>query len=352
MATTTTKSSVPLPQHLRMETEVLELRTRHPFIIARGGQSEYRTVWVRLRDQDDYEGWGEAAPSKFYGETPETVLAALNHYAGLMPEDPFDIEEAERRWQLSLRGNPSARAALSAALHDLVGKRLGVPVYRLWGLDPARAPRSTFTIGLDTAERIRAKVLEAESYPILKIKLGTDRDIEILKTIRDATGKELRVDANCGWTVKHTIRMLPILKEFGVTVLEQPLPPSELDGLAEITHAADIPVIADESCLMATDIPRLVGKVDGVNIKLAKCGSLREALRMIAIARAHGLMVMVGCMIESSIAITAAAHFTPLVDIVDLDGAALLASDPFVGATIHGGQVTLPTGPGLGLRRR
>jgi L-alanine-DL-glutamate epimerase-like enolase superfamily enzyme len=237
-------------------------------------------------------------------------------------------------------------------LHDLVGKRLDIPVYRLWGLDPAKAPRSTFTIGLDSAERIRAKVLEAEPYPILKIKLGTERDIETLKAIRDITDKEIRVDANCGWTVKHTIRMLPVLKEFGVTVLEQPLPPAELDGLAAITRVADIPVIADESCLTAADIPPLVGKVDGINIKLAKCGSLREALRMIAIARAHGMMVMVGCMIESSIAITAAAHFTPLVDIVDLDGAALLDSDPFVGATIDGGQVTLPTGPGLGLRRR
>jgi L-alanine-DL-glutamate epimerase-like enolase superfamily enzyme len=146
--------------------------------------------------------------------------------------------------------------------------------------------------------------------------------------------------------------MLPVLKEFGVTLLEQPLPPSELDGLAEVTRRAEIPVIADESCETADDIPPLVGKVDGINIKLAKCGSLREAIRMIAVARAHGLMVMVGCMIESSIGITAAAHFTPLVDIVDLDGAALLADDPFVGASIDGGQVSLPPGPGLGLRRR
>ena len=195
-------------------------------------------------------------------------------------------------------------------------------------------------------------MLEAEQYPILKIKLGTDRDEEILRTIRDATDKEIRVDANCGWTVKQAIAMLPVLKEYGVTVLEQPLPPNELDGLGEITRRADIPVIADESCKTAVDIPPLVGKVDGINIKLAKCGSLREALRMIAIARAHGLMVMVGCMIESSIGITAAAHFTPLVDIVDLDGAALLSNDPFVGASIDGGQVTLPTGPGLGVRRR
>ena len=341
-----------MTHQLRMEAEYLELRTRHPFIIARGGQSDYRTVWVRLRDQDGHEGWGEAAATKFYGETPESVMSALDYYAAALPADPFDLEETERRWELRLRGNPAARAALSAALHDLVGKRLGVPVYRLWGLDAAKAPRSTFTIGIDTAEKMRAKVLEAAEYPILKIKLGTERDGEILRTVRDATDREIRVDANCGWTVKQAIGMLPVLREFGVTVLEQPLPPHELEGLAEITRRADIPVIADESCRTAADIPPLVGKVDGINIKLAKCGSLREAIRMVAVARAHGLLVMVGCMIESSIGITAAAHFTPLVDIVDLDGAALLANDPFVGAGIGGGQVTLPDGPGLGLGRR
>jgi L-Ala-D/L-Glu epimerase len=337
---------------LRMEIEVLELRTRHPFIIARGGQSDYRTVWVRLKDKDGNEGWGEAAPTRFYGETTETVLAALDTYGTQLPDDPFDLEEAERRWELALHRNPAARAALSSALHDLVGKRLGVPVYRLWGLDPAKAPRSTFTIGLDTPEKMQAKVREAQQYPILKIKLGTDRDVEILRTIRDATDREIRVDANCGWTLKQAVGMLPVLEEFGVTVLEQPLPPDQLDGLAEIRRRAEIPLIADESCEFAAHIPPLVGKVDGINIKLAKCGSLREAIRMIAIARAHGMTVMVGCMIESSIGITAAAHFTPLVDIVDLDGAALLADDPFVGATIDGGQVSLPAGPGLGVRRR
>jgi L-alanine-DL-glutamate epimerase-like enolase superfamily enzyme len=339
-------------QRLHLEAEFLELRTKHPFIIARGGQSDYQTIWVRLRDGDGNEGWGEAAPTKFYGETPESVLSALNLYACEMPDNPFDLEETERRWATKLRRNPAARSALSAALHDLVGKRLGIPVYRLWGLDPAKAPMSTFTIGLDTPEKIRAKVLEAAQYPILKIKLGTDRDVEILRTIRDTTDKEVRVDANCGWTVKRAIAMLPVLAEFGVTVLEQPLPPNELDGLAEITRRASIPVIADESCETAVDIPRLVGKVDGINIKLAKCGSLREAVRMIAIARAHGMMVMVGCMIESSLGITAAAHFSPLVDIVDLDGAALLTNDPFLGASIDGGRVTLPEGPGLGVRAR
>jgi L-alanine-DL-glutamate epimerase-like enolase superfamily enzyme len=341
-----------MSQPLRLEAEVLALRTRHPFIIARGGQSDYRTVWVRLVDGDGVEGWGEAAPNRIYGETPETVLAALQTYAEHLPSDPLELDATERRWEKLLRFNPSARVALSSALHDLAGKRLGVPVYRMWGLDPAAAPRSTFTIGMDTAEMIRQKVEEAEQYPILKIKLGSDRDLEILQTIRSLTAKELRVDANTGWNVKQAIRMLPVLEEFGVTVLEQPLPADDLDGLAQVRRASRIPVIADESCLTSADIPRLVGCVDGINIKLAKCGSLREAIRMIAIARAHQMMVMVGCMIESSVAITAAAHFTPLVDIVDLDGAALLADDPFKGATIDGGQVRLPSGPGLGLTQR
>jgi L-Ala-D/L-Glu epimerase / N-acetyl-D-glutamate racemase len=337
---------------LHLEAEVLELTTRHPFLIARGGQALHHTVWVSVRDDDGCVGWGEAAPTTYYGESPETVLAALGLYAPQLPQDPFDLESTERALRNTLSDNPSARAAISTALHDLVGKRLGVPLYRMWGLDPKATPISTFTIGLDTPEKMRAKVLEAEPYPVLKVKLGTNRDDEILRTIRGATDKELRVDANCGWTRKQAIRMLPVLEEFGVTVLEQPLPAHDLDGLGAVSRVARIPVIADESCLVATDIPPLVGAVDGINIKLAKCGSLREALRMIAVARAHGMMVMVGCMIESSIAITAAAHFTPLVDIVDLDGAALLSADPFEGATIERGRIVLPSGPGLGVRAR
>lgn len=337
---------------LRLHAEILTLQTRHPFIIARGTHHEIRTVQVTLRDGDGLEGWGEAAPQRYYGETPETVLAALGRYATALPEDPLDLETAERNLVLTLAGNPSARAAVSMALHDLVGKRLGVPLYRLWGLDPAASPPSTFTIGIDTAERIRLKIREAAGYPILKIKLGSDRDHEILRTIRDETDRELRVDANCGWTVKQAIAMLPVLEEYGVTVLEQPLPPGDLDGLARVTTAAPMPVLADESCLTVADIPRLVGCVDGINIKLAKCGSLREALRMVAVARAHDMQVMIGCMVESSIGITAAAHITPLLDYVDLDGAALLAVDPFAGATIDGGVVRLPDGPGLGVVAR
>lgn len=337
---------------LRLDSDLLTLHTTHPFIIARGGKSEYHSVLVRITDDDGVEGWGEAAATGFYGETIDTVQAALPTYATLLGDDPFALETIERRLEATLPGNASARVAISTALHDLVGKRLGIPLWRYWGLDRARAPQSTFTIGIDTPEVTRRKVAEAADFPVLKVKLGTANDLEILETIRSATDRELRVDANCGWTAAHAVAMLPVLVEFGVTVLEQPVVPDDVAGLRHVRAHASIPIIADESCVTSHDIPGLVGAVDGINIKLAKCGSLREALRMITIARAHDMMVMVGCMIESSVGITAAAHLTPLVDIVDLDGAALLRDDPFLGATIPGGQVTLPDGPGLGVRRR
>src|SRR3989454_5241118 len=340
---------------LRLAAQVLVLKTKHPFVIARGGGDDYRVVWVRLTDSDGVEGWGEADPAKYYGETADTVLAKLQLLEPHLPKDAFDLEAAEARFARVVPKNGAARAALSAALHDLLGKRLGQPLWRLWGLDPAKAPCSSFTIGIDTAEKIRLKVAEAADYPILKIKLGTDHDEEILRTIRDATDKPIRVDANAGWTLARAKQMVPVLVDYGVEFLEQPLVPDDFDGLAEVRRVAaakQLPVVVDESCLIAADIPRLAGKVDGINIKLAKCGSLREALRMIATARAHGMLVMVGCMIETSLGITAAAHFTPLVDAADLDGAALTANDPFIGATIEGGQIRLPIEPGLGVRRR
>ncbi len=344
----------PTPRHmpLRLAFDVVTLHTRHPFIIARGGRSEYQVVWVRVSDGDGTEGWGEAYPSSYYGESLEGVQAALTRVAGKLPDDPFDLDGAERRLVQLIPESAATRAALSEAYHDLVGKRLGVPVWKLWGLDAKNAPQSSFTIGIDEPEKMRQKVTEAAAYPVLKIKLGTERDEAILKTIRDATDKPIRVDANAGWDQAKALRMLPILKDYGVELLEQPLPPADLDGLGVVRAASDIPVVVDESCLVATDIPKLVGKADGINIKLAKCGSLREALRMIATARAHGMKVMVGCMIETSIAITAAAHFTPLVDFADLDGAALTVDDPFAGASIDGGQIRLPDGPGLGVRRK
>jgi L-alanine-DL-glutamate epimerase-like enolase superfamily enzyme len=342
---------------MRLETEVLTVHTAHPFVIARGGSSEWRVVWVRLIDEDGLEGWGEAAPSRFYGETADTVLAALDRLKPIIEgSQSADIEQIETAMVQALRFNAAARCAVSAALHDLQGKRLGVPLWKLWGLTPSASPRSSFTIAIAADDdTLRARVREAVSagYPILKVKLGSDHDRRIIELVRDeAPNAVLRVDANAAWTPKQTLSMAPLLKELCVEFIEQPLAPHDIDGLRFVRERCDLPIIADESCLVASDVARLAGVVDGVSLKLAKCGSLREALRIIHTARAHGMLVMAGCMIETSLGITAAAHLAPLLDCVDLDGAALLRHDPFIGATITQGVVSLPTAPGLGVARR
>lgn len=342
---------------IRLETEVVTVHTTHPFVIARGGSSEWRVVWVRLIDADGREGWGEAAPSRFYGETADTVLAALERLRPIIESaDPADIEVAEAAMVAALRFNAAARCAVSAALHDLHGKRLGVPLWQLWGLTPSAAPRTSFTIAIAADDdTLRARVREAVSagYPILKVKLGSTRDRRIIQLVRDeAPDAILRVDANAAWTPKQTLSMAPLLNELCVEFIEQPLPPQDLDGMRFVRERCELPIVADESCLVASDVARLAGAVDGVNLKLAKCGSLREAMRIIHTARAHNMLVMAGCMIETSLGITAAAHLAPLLDCVDLDGAALLRDDPFRGATIANGVVSLPTTPGLGVTRR
>jgi L-Ala-D/L-Glu epimerase len=340
---------------MKIVHEILTLHTRHPFVIARGGASEWRTVLVRVIDErDGAEGWAEAAGNRFYGETAETVVAVLPRLAAAIESvDPWALETAEAEMHRAIRGHPAAKSAVSAALHDLAAKRLGVPLYQMWGLDPRTAPASSYTIAIAGNEELRRRVDEARDYPILKVKLGTDRDAEIIRVVREAApGKQLRVDANAAWTPKHALRMIELLRELDVEFVEQPLPPHDLEGLRFVRERSALPIVADESCLVAADVARLAGVVDGINIKLAKCGGLREALRMIATARAHGMLVMAGCMIESSLGITAAAHLAPLLDHADLDGAALLADDPFVGATIEGGRIALPAGAGLGVARR
>jgi L-alanine-DL-glutamate epimerase-like enolase superfamily enzyme len=228
----------------------------------------------------------------------------------------------------------------------------------MWGLDPARAPRSSFTIAIapddeTLAERVRA----AAEYPVLKVKLGSAegiaRDQRIIRVVREAAPQAiLRVDANAAWTPKSALLMAGVLAELGVEFIEQPLPAHDVEGMRFVRERSPLPIVADESCVIASDIPKLIGAVDGINIKLAKCGGLREALRMIATARSHGLLVMCGCMIETSLGISAAAHLAPLLDCADLDGAALLSDDPYIGATIAGGVIRLPDAPGLGVVKR
>lgn len=335
---------------MKLAYRTIELKPTHPFVIARGGYAEHRNVIVRVTDNDGLEGFGEAAPNKYYGESVDTVVAALAQFrAVLEAADPFSLETTEASLDRLLRGNASAKGAVSSALHDLVGKRVNLPVHRLWGLDPARAPQSSFTIAIADNHELERRVAEAGDYPILKIKLGTDRDEEIVRIVRNAAPeKKLRVDANAVWTAKRAVRMSDFLADHGVEMLEQPVPANDIDGLRFVRKRSKLPVFADESCLVASDIGKLAGAVDGINIKLAKCGSMREAVRMVHAARAFDMQVMAGCMIESSLGISAIAQVSPLLDFADFDGAALLSSDPFRGASITGGQVRLPQASGLG----
>lgn len=340
---------------MKLTHDVSTVHTKHPFTIARWSTTEHRLIRVRVTDDDGIEGWGEAAPNRFYGETTDTALAALERLQPIVEAaNPWMLEDVETEMNRALRFNGSVKSAISAALHDLAGKRLGVPVYKLWGVDPAKAPLSSFTIAIAASDdELRDRVRQAREYPVLKVKLGTDHDEQIIRIVRETAPEAiLRVDANAAWSAKRALRMIDVLVDCGVEYVEQPLPPHDLDGLRFVRERSALPVIADESCVIATDIPRLVGVADGINIKLSKCGGLREALRMIATARAHGMLVMAGCMIETSLGITAAAHFAPLLDYADFDGAALLADDPFTGATIAGGRIRIPDAPGLGVRAR
>lgn len=341
---------------MKLSHDIAIVHTTHPFIIARGGTSEHRLLRVRISEGDGgVEGWGEAAPNRFYGETIDTALAALERLKPIVEEaNPWMLEDIEAEMNRVLRFNGSVKSAISAALHDLAGKRLGVPVYQLWGLNPAHAPLSSFTIAIASSEdQLRERVMQAFQYPVLKVKLGTDHDEQIIRVVRNsAPEKILRVDANAAWTAKDALKMIDVLVECGVEYVEQPLPPHDLEGLRFVRERSALPVICDESCVTSADIPKLVGIADGINIKLSKCGGLREALKMIATARSHGMMVMAGCMIETSLGITAAAHFAPLLDYADFDGAALLSDDPYVGATIAGGKIQIPSAPGLGVSAR
>lgn len=343
---------------LRLEFDILELATAIPFNIARLKAPPARySAWVRVRDGDGMEGWGEAPAIPYYGETADTLRAVLPRLGEAVSAasegDPHALERIEGAVAAAVGRHGGAKVGVSAALHDLVGKRLGIPVWRLWGLSPA-APPSSYTLGIEDPEVFRARVREAAAYPILKLKVGTSRDAEILRIVREeAPDKVVRVDANTAWTAKQALAALPMLREHRVELIEQPLPPGDLDGLRLLRRRSAIPIIADESCVTVGDIPRLVGAVDGVNVKLAKCGSLREAIRMIHCARAHDLQVMLGCMVESTLGIAAAVQLSPLVDYLDIDGAALLARDPFSGPGIApDGGVRFNSAPGLGVLKR
>ena len=328
----------------------LDLKLRHTFRIATSAIDVSADLLVTL-EHEGRIGHGEAHAVPYLGETREQLRQALESLGGTLDGDPAAIDDTLAALPDELKATHAAHAAIDIALHDLAGQAAGKPLWQLFGLDPAATPVTSFTIAIDTLENTQAHVIEAERYPLLKIKLGTERDIETLEAIRAVTDKPLRADANTAWTIDEAIEKLRAIEPYGVQFVEQPIPPGDADGLRRIREAVAIPIFADESCLCAADIPPLAGAVDGVNIKLMKCGGIAEARRMIALAREHGLQVMLGCFIESSVSITAAAHLSPLADFADLDGNLLIDNDPFEGVTLDpDARLILPTRPGLGIR--
>ncbi|MEN8144143.1 MAG: dipeptide epimerase [Gemmatimonadota bacterium] len=337
---------------MKLDWEVITVEPASPFRISRETQTEVSVVWVRI-GLDGSEGWGEADPAAYYGESAETVGRAIEAMRPVI--ESAGVPEVMQRIEADLRaavpGNHSAHAAVTSALYDLTGKRAGMPTWQALGLDSEASPVSSFTIGLGPPDEMARKAEAAADYPVLKIKVGTPDDAEILAAIREAVpGKTLRVDANAGWEAGEAETRIRQLADFGVEFVEQPLPPDDVEGYRYLRDRSALPIIHDESCLVAADIPGLTELGHGINIKLAKCGGIGEGLRMIHTARACGLSVMMGCMLETTLGIAAAAQLAPLLDYADLDGAALLRADPFSGPGLQAGRIVLNSSPGLGVK--
>ncbi len=331
---------------LKGSVERVTMELDEPFTISRGTQTDAENLIVRVTDEAGMTGVGGAAPARHYGETADTVADLLPELLSVVEEvgDPHALTEIEARMKTVVRDNPAARCAVSIAVHDLAAKRLGVPLYRLWGLDPSATPNTSFTIGIDATDRIREKAADAAAagYPILKIKLGGDRDREIVEAVREAApDATIRVDANEAWTPREAVAKSEWLAELGVEFIEQPVPADDPAGLKFAYERSALPIAADESCVTASDIPAIADRCDIANLKLMKTGGLLEAKRAVATARSHGLEVMLGCMIESNASIAAGAHLGPLLDYADLDGSLLLAEDPYEGVDVTGGPLRL-----------
>jgi L-alanine-DL-glutamate epimerase-like enolase superfamily enzyme len=340
---------------MNAEFERLMLPIDGAFTISRGSKTEVETVVVRVSDEGGQTGIGAAAPDAHYGETADTVCAVLPALLDAVEDvnDPLALGEIERRLRTVVRDNPAARAAVSIAVHDLATRRLGVPLYRHLGLDADRAPPTSYTVPIDDPEAMgeRAAAVVDDGYGIVKVKLGTDRDRERMEAVRAAApDATVRVDANEAWTPSEAIQNSEWLADLGVEFVEQPVPAENPDGLRRVYERSALPIAADESCVTLPDVPAVADSVDIVNLKLMKCGGVREAVRMVHAARAQGLEVMLGCMVESTASIAAACHLAPLVDYVDLDGALLLAEDAYEGPSYAGGTLVVPDRPGTGVQ--
>ncbi len=336
-----------------LRTEVVRLKLRHTWTTVMSS-SEYRDNLFVAYTRDGVTGHGEGAPIPRYRENAISAQKAVESVRdGILSADPFRFEKIMSSLFRKIEGQYAGKAAIDIALMDWVGQKLGVPLYKYFGLDPNDAPVTTYSIGIDNPEMTRTKIEEAADYPIYKIKVGLDTDEATMDAVRKATDKPLRVDANEGWKDKEeAVRKINWLEKMGVQFVEQPMPASMLEEMRWVHSRVHLPVIADEAVLHPDQIPKLVGAYDGINVKLDKAGGIMEAYRMIQIAKALGLKTMLGCMISSSVSVTAAAHLSPLVDYADLDGNLLIANDPYEGVTVRKGKLILPDRPGLGLKPR
>ena len=327
-----------------------ELQLAHTFTVSSYSRKTTPGVQVEI-EYEDFTGYGEASMPPYLGHTVDSVCAFLSKVDLSGFASPFLLEDIMEYLDILSPGDAPAKAAIDIALHDLVGKLCGQPLYKIWGYNPVKAGPTTFTIGIDTEEVVREKTLEcADRFKILKVKVGLDSDEMMIRTIRSVTDLPLAVDANQGWKDKQkALDEIFWLKEQGVVLVEQPMPKERLDDTAWITERSPLPIIADEAIQRLRDIPAIKGAYSGINIKLMKSTGLLEARKMIAYARAEGMKVMVGCMTETSCACTAAAQLAPAADFCDIDGNLLITNDLFKGMTVSGGDMILPDRPGLGL---
>lgn len=327
-----------------------DLQLRHVFTLANSSRKNTPDVLTRL-EIDGVVGYGEASMPPYLEESVETAIRFLSLLDLGQFNDPFQMDHILQYVDSVMPGNTAAKAAVDIALHDLVGKLMKQPWYKIWGFDPSDAPNTSFTIGIDTPEVVRQKVAEAAPYKILKVKLGQATDRQMIETIRSVTDRPLCVDVNQGWTDREkALEMIYWLKENGVVFVEQPMPKTAIDDMAWLTQNSPLPTIADESFQRLPDVMKVHGVYNGINIKLMKCTGMREAHQMLTLARSLDMKVMIGCMTETSCAISAAAQLAPKADWADLDGNLLISNDPYSGMQIVNGKVTLIDQPGIGVK--
>ncbi|MBI4720140.1 MAG: dipeptide epimerase [Chitinivibrionia bacterium] len=338
---------------MKLDMELLTLETRHTFTISRGARKKYRNFIFRLT-WEGFTGIGECAPQVYYGEDEASVLEAVRRVEGKLDGDPETLKDRLFAGDLKalLERDNSVRAGLDMALWDIIGRREHKPCHALFSLDPRKTPYTSYTIGFDSPEVVRMKLTEAQPYRILKIKMGLPGDLEILDEIRKQTDKTIRVDANEGWNLATALRLAEELERKGIEFIEQPISHFRKEELKALKRSSGIPIILDESIVHPGDVDDCRDQGHGINIKLMKCGGITPAREMIGRAKRHGLKVMLGCMIETSVGITAAAHLSPDADYADLDGNLLLSRDPFIGVRVDDGKLVLPGGSGLGVTPR